>query len=65
MYTQVFDPVSQLARAVSLFARSALVTLFVLLGGLKLKAQWAALIALGVALLVAVIVYACRSARRC
>jgi lactate permease len=34
-----------------------LITLFVLLGGLKMKAQWAALIALGVSMLVAMIVY--------
>ena len=34
-----------------------IVTLFVLLGGLKMKAQWAALIALAVAMLVALIVY--------
>ena len=32
-------------------------TLFVLLGGLKMKAQWAALISLAVAMLVALIVY--------
>ena len=34
-----------------------IVALFVLLGGLKLEAHWAALIALGVAILVAIIVY--------
>ena len=33
------------------------VVLFVLLGGLKMRAQWAALIALAVALVVAVAVY--------
>ena len=34
-----------------------LVTLFVLLGGVKMKAQWAALISLGVAMIVALAVY--------
>jgi lactate permease len=33
------------------------VTLFILLGGLKLKAQWAALISLAVAIVVAIVVY--------
>ena len=41
----------------SIFAVLPLVTLFVLLGGVKMKAQWAALIALGVAMIVALAVY--------
>ncbi len=57
MYQQVFDPVSDSLALSSIFAALPLLTLFVLLGGLKMKAQWAALISLAVALLVAIVVY--------
>jgi len=57
LYTQDFSPVSDSLGLSSIFAALPLITLFVLLGGLRLKAQWAALIALAVALVVAVIVY--------
>ncbi|HEY6781443.1 MAG TPA: L-lactate permease, partial [Thermoleophilaceae bacterium] len=57
MYTQDFDPVSSSLGLSSIFAVLPLVTLFVLLGGLRLKAQWAALASLGMAMLVALIVY--------
>jgi len=57
MYKQVYDPVSNSLGLSTIFAMLPLLTLFVLLGGLKLKAQWAALISLVVALLVAIIVY--------
>jgi lactate permease len=57
VYTQDFSPVSDSLGASSIFAVLPLITLFVLLGGLKMKAQWAALISLGVAILVALIVY--------
>jgi lactate permease len=57
VYTQVFDPVSDSLFASAIFASLPLITLFVLLGGLRWKAHWAALSALLVALLVAVIVY--------
>ena len=57
MYEQVYDPVSDSLGLSSIFAALPLITLFVLLGGVKLKAQWAALISLAVALLVAFIVY--------
>jgi lactate permease len=57
VYTQDFDPVSGSLGASAIFAVLPLLTLFVLLGGLKWKAQWAALTALGVAGLVAIIVY--------
>jgi lactate permease len=56
-YTQHFDPVGNSLFASAIFAALPLVTLFVLLGGLKWKAQWAALAALLVAILVAIIVY--------
>ena len=57
MYKQVLDPVSDSLFLSSLFALIPILGLFILLGGLKLKAHVAALIALGLALLVAVAVY--------
>jgi lactate permease len=57
MYQQVYDPVSNSLGWSSIFAALPLLTLFILLGGLKLKAHWAGLISLAVAILVAVIVY--------
>jgi lactate permease len=57
MYQQVTDPVSNSLGLSSIFAALPIITLFVLLGGLKMKAQWAALISLAVAVLVAIIVY--------
>ena len=57
MYQQVFDPVSDSLGLSSIFAVLPLATLFVLLGGVKMAAQWAALISLAVALVVAIAVY--------
>jgi lactate permease len=57
MYKQVLDPVSHSLGATSIFAVLPLLILFVLLGVLRMKAQWASLITLAVAILVAVIVY--------
>jgi lactate permease len=57
VYTQNFDPVSDSLGLSSIFAVLPILVLFVLLGGLRLAAQWAALAALGVAMLVAMIVY--------
>jgi lactate permease len=57
MYKQVLDPVGDSLFLSTLFAVLPLVTLFVLLGGLKLKAHIAALWSLLVAILVALIVY--------
>src|SRR3954447_11898764 len=57
MYKQVLDPVGGSLFASTLFAVLPIVALFVLLGGLRLKAHVAALLALLVAILVAVIVY--------
>ena len=57
MYKQVFDPVSNSLFATTLFAILPILTLFVLLGGIKLKAHIASLVALAVAILVAIIVY--------
>jgi lactate permease len=57
MYKQVFDPVGDSLGLSTIFAVVPLVVLFVLLGGLKVKAQWAGLAALGAAVVVAVAVY--------
>jgi lactate permease len=57
VYTQDFDPVSDSLGLTAIFAVLPLITLFVLLGGLKMKAHWAALVSLGVAIAVALIVY--------
>ena len=57
VYTQDFNPVSDSLGLTAIFAVLPLLTLFVLLGGLKMKAHWAALISLGVAMAVALIVY--------
>src|SRR5215207_2575287 len=57
VYTQDFNPVSDSLGLTAIFAVLPLVTLFVLLGGFKMKAHWAALVSLGVAIAVALIVY--------
>jgi lactate permease len=57
MYKQVLDPVGNSLFVSSLFALIPLATLFILLGGFKLKAHIAALASLAVAILVAIIVY--------
>ncbi|MFZ0090198.1 MAG: L-lactate permease [Solirubrobacteraceae bacterium] len=57
MYKQVLDPVSHSLGLTSIFAILPLLVLFLLLGVVRLKAQWASLLALGVAILVALVVY--------
>jgi lactate permease len=57
MYKQVLDPVGHSLGLSTIFAVLPLITLFVLLGGLKLKAHIAALCSLVVGLLVAIVVY--------
>ncbi len=57
MYKQVLDPVSHALGWSSVFAILPLLVLFILLGVVRMKAQWASLITLGVAVLVALIVY--------
>ncbi len=54
MYKQVLDPVGDSLFLSALVALLPLITLFVLLGGLKMKSHWAGLISLGVAILVAI-----------
>jgi lactate permease len=57
MYKQVFDPVGDSLGLSSIFAAIPIVVLFVLLGGIKMKAHWAALISLASAIIVAIAVY--------
>jgi lactate permease len=57
MYKQVFDPVGDSLFASALFAMLPIAVLFVLLGGLRMRAHVAALASLAVAILVAIIVY--------
>ena len=46
MYKQVLDPVGDSLFVSALFAMIPLATLFILLGGLKMKSHWAGLISL-------------------
>ena len=57
MYEQVFDPVSDSLGVSSIFAALPLITLFVLLGGFRITAWISGLVSLGVAILVAILVY--------
>jgi lactate permease len=57
MYKQVLDPVSDSLFLSAIFAALPLIALFVLLGGLKWKAHFAALASLAIALIVALVVY--------
>jgi lactate permease len=57
MYRQILDPVGGSLAASAIFAVLPLGTLFVLLGVLKIKAWIAALSSLGVAIVVAIVVY--------
>ena len=57
MYQQVYDPVGDSLGLTAIFAALPLLTLFVLLGGLKWSAHWAALTSLAVAIVIALAVY--------
>src|SRR3954462_3363849 len=57
MYKQVYDPVADSLGLSTIFAVLPLIVLFVLLGGLRTKAHWAALASLAASMLVAMIVY--------
>jgi lactate permease len=57
VFRQIYDPVQDSLALSTIFAVLPLLTVFVLLGVLKLRAHWAALIALVVALAVAVVIY--------
>jgi lactate permease len=57
VFRQVYDPVNNSLGASAIFAALPLLTVFILLGVVKLRAQWAALAGLAVAIIVAVTVY--------
>ena len=57
MYQQVYDPVAGNLVLSTLVAVIPIVVLFVLLAGIRMAAQWAGLITLAVALVLAVLVY--------
>jgi lactate permease len=57
MYQQVYDPVGDSLGLTAIFAVLPLITLFVLLGGLRWSAPRAAVASLGVAIVVALAVY--------
>ena len=57
MYKQVLDPVSGSLFWSALVALIPIVTLFVLLGGLRVAAHWAGLVSLAVAMIIAIAVY--------
>src|SRR5215212_5272824 len=57
MYKQVLDPVGDSLFLSAIFAALPLIALFILLGGLKWKAHFAALASLAIAIIVAIVVY--------
>jgi lactate permease len=57
VYQQVYDPIAGSLVLSTLVALIPIVVLFVLLAGIRMAAQWAALITLAVALVIAVLVY--------
>src|ERR671921_2306330 len=57
MYQQVYDPIAGSLVLSTLVALIPIVALFVLLAGIRMAAQWAGLITLAVALVIAVLVY--------
>ena len=57
VYTQDFDPIAGSLGLTAIIAALPILTLIFLLGGIKMRAEWAALVALGTALVVATAVY--------
>jgi lactate permease len=57
VYQQVYDPIAGSLVLSTLVAIIPIVVLFVLLAGIRVAAQWAGLITLAVALVIAVLVY--------
>ena len=57
MYEQVYEPIAGNLALSTLVAVIPILVLFVLLAGLRIAAQWASLITLAVALVIAVLVY--------
>jgi lactate permease len=57
MYQQIYDPIASNLVLSAAVALVPIIVLFVLLAGLRMAAQWASLITLATALLIAVIIY--------
>jgi lactate permease len=57
MYEQIYEPVAGNLALSALVAAIPIVVLFVLLAGIRMAAQWASLITLAVALVIALLVY--------
>jgi lactate permease len=57
MYEQVYEPIAGNLALSALVAVIPILVLFVLLAGLRMAAQWASLVTLAVALVIAVVVY--------
>ena len=57
MYEQVYEPIAGNLALSTLVAVIPILVLFMLLAGLRMAAQWASLITLAVALVIAVAVY--------
>jgi lactate permease len=57
MYEQVYEPIAGNLVLSTLVAVILILVLFVLLAGLRMAAQWASLVTLAVALVIAVVVY--------
>jgi lactate permease len=57
MYEQVYEPIAGNLALSTLVAVIPIVVLFALLAGVRMAAQWASLITLAVALVIAVLVY--------
>ena len=57
MYQQVYDPIAGSLVLSTLVAIIPIVVLFVLLAGIRVAAQWASLVTLFTALVIAVVVY--------
>ena len=57
MYEQVYEPIANNLALSTLVAVIPIIVLFALLAGVRMAAQWASLITLAVALVIAVLVY--------
>jgi lactate permease len=57
MYQQIYDPIANNLVLSAVVALIPIVVLFVLLAGIRMAAQWASLLTLATALIIAVVIY--------
>ena len=57
MYQQIYDPIANNPVLSAVVALIPIVVLFVLLAGIRMAAQWASLLTLATALIIAVVIY--------